>query len=161
MRFEFVQSHREYGWAWLAEYYRSGRWGPLRLIGGPAAVFLGWRMHVLRPGEWLAAVGSFTIGFGIYYALKPLLQLALLLRRRHKIGAQQTQIVVDVDDEGLTIRSGEAETHLGWSEVARAGWRPTYLWFELTSGSRAIVPKRAIANRTGLNELLESKRKLG
>ncbi|MBW2528925.1 MAG: YcxB family protein [Deltaproteobacteria bacterium] len=160
MRFEFVQTHGEYARAWLAEYFRGGRWGPLRLLGGPAMIYLGWRMHVLRPGEWLAAVGSFTIGFGIYYALKPLLQVALLLRKRHKIAAQRTTVVVEVDDEGITIRSGEAETSLGWTEIVRAGWRPTYLWFEFASGARAIVPRRAIEDRDALDALLRDKKKL-
>lgn len=161
MRFEFVQSHREYAWAWLVEYYRSGRWGPLRLLGGPAMVYLGWRLHVLRPGEWLAAVGSFTIGFGVYYTLKPFLQILLLLRRRHKMGAQRTPVIVELDDAGLRIRSGGAETSLGWERVSKAGWRPTYLWFELSSGSRAIVPTRAIDDPAPLDALLRAQGKLG
>lgn len=160
MRFEFVQSHREFAWAWLVEYYRARKWGPLRILGGPAMAFLGWRLHVLRPGSWVAALGSFAIGFGIYYACKPLLQVALLLRRRHQLGAQRTAVIVEVTDEGIEIRSGSAKTSLAWDQIQRAGWRPRYFWFELASGSRAIVPERAIDDRAPLSELFRKHGKL-
>lgn len=159
MRFEFIQTHREFSLAWIGEYYRMGKWGGLRLLGGPAMVYVGWQLRVLRPGHWLAAVGSFAIGYGIYYAVKPLLQVLLLLRRRHKLGGHRTTMVVDVDAEGIVIHSGSAHTTLGWDQIARAGWRSSYLWFELAQSTRAIIPLRSIEDREAIEQLFREQGK--
>ena len=161
MRFEFVQTHGEFARAWLVEYYRSGKWTFVRVLGGPAMAYLGWRLHQLQPGTWMAALGSFGIGFGIYYALKPFLHVALLVRRRHKRGAQTTKVIVEVDGEdGIRVESGSASTTLGWDQIVRAGWRRGYLWFEVTQGSRAIIPMRAIADREALDAVFRDHGKL-
>ena len=159
MRFEFVQSHGEFARAWLGEYYRAPRRGTLRVRGGPALAFFGWRLGTLRPGEWPALLGAFALGYGVYYACKPLLRVALLVRRRHALGGSRTPIVVELDDTTVTIVSGAAETKLGWERISSAGWRASYLWLEVAGATRAIVPLRAIADRGAVEALLRAKGK--
>jgi hypothetical protein len=158
MRFEFVQTHREFAAAWLAEYYRAPRWGTIRVLGGPALAFFGWRLSALRQGDWLGLVGSLILGYGVYYACKPLVRVGLLVRRRHKLGGNRTTIVVEIGDEEVSIVSGRAETRFGWDRIRCAGWRSRYLWLEV-GGARAIVPARAIADRAAVEEIFRAKGK--
>ena len=159
MRFEFTLSHGEFAKAWLAEYYLATKWGPLRLLGGPFLGLLGWQLRTLRPRTYLAAFGAFTIGYGIYYALKPLLQVGLLVRRRHKLGAQRTTTVVHVDDDGIRITCGSASSSIGWDRVARAGKRPGYVWFEISETTRGTIPLAAIDDLPALEGLFRDQDK--
>jgi hypothetical protein len=159
MRLEFVQTHGEFAAAWLGEYYRAPRRGTLRVLGGPALGFFGWRLGTLRPGEWPALVGAVALGLGVYTMLKPLLEVALLVRKRHALGGNRVTIVVDLADDAITVASGPAETKLGWDRISCAGQRSSYLWFEVAGATRAIIPLRAIADREAVVALFRAKGK--
>ncbi|MBI4701544.1 MAG: hypothetical protein HY744_10350 [Deltaproteobacteria bacterium] len=161
MRFEFCQSHGEFAYAWLVEYYRASRWGALRLLGGPALAYVGWRLHVVHRGQWPALLGALALGYGIYYALKPLLRVLLIVRQRRRLRVSEHPMVVEMTDAGIAMRAGSAESRLGWDRVAAAGRRSGYFWLELAGGARVVIPLRAIADRAALERLLREQGKLG
>lgn len=161
MRFEFVENHGEFALAWLSEYYGSRRWGAVRVLAGPGLALLGYQLGALRPGEWIALIGTLIFGYGVYYACRPLLQVTLLVRKRAKLGASRRTTVMVIDDGGVRIHSGKAEMKLGWEKISAAGWRPRYFWVELNGGARAVIPTRAISNddRGALEQLFRERDK--
>ncbi len=159
MHYEFVLTHGQFAKAWLAEYYLAAKSGPFRLFGGPFMAALGWQLHRMFRGSPMAVLGSVAIGFGVYYTLKPFLQIALKLRYRHRFGAHKTKTEVTLDDDGIEIRSGKAEVSLGWDRIARAGKRPHYVWFETDKSTRGTIPRTAIDDLPALEQLFRDKGK--
>lgn len=139
----FTLTHGELARAWLFEYYRRGLWGVLRLLGGPALVVVGWTLR--QSGDGLvAAFGAFAVGYGVYYAVKPLLHVAFQVRRRVRVRADLVETTVRFGDDGIDVEHGASRTHIGWVDVGGAGRSATYLWFELPGGNRAPLPLRAV-----------------
>ncbi len=161
MRFEFILTDREFVRAWLAEYYLGSKRAVLRIFGGPALALFGWRLHVLYRGSPLAIVGVLGIGYGIYFALKPLLQVALELRKRRRLGAGSIATVVELDDDGIHIQSGAATADFAWERIARAGQRLDYLWFETHQGTKGTIPLRAVSDQQALEQRFREQGKWG
>lgn len=160
LRYEFVHTHGEFALAWLGEHYQAPKWGPVRVLGGPLLAFLGFKLNRLRPGEWVAVVGTLMLGIGLYYTLRPALRLALLVRRRHRLGALRTTTRVELSADRIMLAAGPLEQRIDWERVTAAGWRRRYFWFELDGTTRALIPTRVIPDRQPLEALFRAQGRL-
>lgn len=161
MTFEFQLSDREFARAWIAEYFRRSGIGRLRVIAGPAMVFIGWRMYAGAHEGVGRGIAIAAILFGLWHVARPWVLAWMLVRRRRRSGAAGRAMRVTVDPGlGITVGDGGGrETRFGWDQVTRAGRGSDYVWFELARGVRGTIPSRAIPDEAALVEVFRSRSK--
>ena len=74
---------------WLADYYGKPGWGVVRLLGGPVLVATGVGLRVVARGGLAEGLGALLIGYGAYYALRPLVRVWLAARQRRARGGRE------------------------------------------------------------------------
>jgi len=153
LTYRFVLSDEEFGSAWLREYYRRPGWKTWRVIGGPCFFALGLAMST--SGELLTkGVGIATALLGVWYGVKPFLARRLLTAQRRKAGHSDLQLELRLNREGIRIDDGNVRKQIPWSDVVRAGESKDYVWYELSGGSRATIPRRVIDDLDALRDEL-------
>lgn len=154
--YRFELSDREFASAWLREYYRRPGLRILRILAGPALVALGAFM-VQGSESFSRAMGFVAIAFGVWRVVKPLFMAWAMTSRRRRANRAAATIEVRLDQRGMRVNDGKATTELAWDRLRAAGLTRDYVWLELKSGTRATIPRRAIADLDALRELLSSR----
>jgi hypothetical protein len=156
LRFTFRLGDDEFRRAWLREYYRRPGWRSLRVLGGPGFVVLGLAM-ASGSDLFMRVMGTVTVLFGVYYALKPWLMVRAITRRRRAAGHHQREFTITVRKKGVQIDDGNVRTELPWAEIDQAGEGPEYVWYQVRGGHRATIPHRALGDdHDALVEMLKA-----
>ncbi|MCZ7687425.1 MAG: YcxB family protein [Sandaracinaceae bacterium] len=152
--YRFELSDREHASAWLREYYRRARFKVLLVSSGPALIVLGAVM-LRSPEAFSRTMGALVVLFGVWRIVKPfVLAWATTARRRRQ---RRGPLEVRFDRQGMHVDDGSRTTDVPWDRLSAAGEARDYVWLELKSGSRAIIPRRAIDDAEALRELLSTR----
>jgi hypothetical protein len=157
--YRFKLSDREFAAAWLRGYYRRPGARVLRVLAGPALVALGGLMRVGQD-SFARVMGLASIALGLWLTLKPLLMLWSFLARRRRRRSGDAELRVSLDASGLRVTDDDKTVAVPWSKIASAGVDEGHVWLELSSGSRATIPRRAIDDLESLRDLLRSRTRL-
>jgi hypothetical protein len=147
---EFIESS-------LAHYYLAPRSGCSRLLAGPAVVGIGLLLRAQAHGGLFEGLGALCIGYGLFYALKPLVAVSLASRARRKAGTHETTL--ELGDAGVSLSGPNHSVSLDWQTIRRAKCRRGCYWLESRSGIRWCLPMRVVNNPAPLLRLLREKGK--
>lgn len=156
LTYRFKLSDREFASAWLREYYRRPGLRVLRILAGPALAIAG--IMLSRSTEAFTHVMAIvTLAFGVWLAIKPLVTAWALTSRRRRARRADAELEVRFDRAGMRVADGPKAVDVPWEKIERAGLASDYVWIALTSGGRATIPRRAIADLDELRDLLSSR----
>lgn len=155
--YRFKLSDREFASAWVREYYRRPGARAWRVLSGPGMFVLG-AVAAARAGEaFTRAIAIVAVLLGIWLIAKPFLMAWAMTSRRRRANRAAVEIEVRFDRDGMRVTDGGAKTALPWEKLSAAGLSDDYVWIELSTGTRATIPRRAIDDLDGLRALLASR----
>jgi len=153
LTYRFVLSDREFGRAWLREFYRRPGWRLWRVIGGPFFIALGLGM-VRSSDLFTAGAGLVSIVFGAWYLVRPWIAMKAMVARRQRGGRSDVELELRLHRDGIRIDDGRVKKELPWEDIVSSGRGPTYVWYELGGGSRATIPLRVVDDQDALRRIL-------
>jgi hypothetical protein len=155
--YRYRLSAREFIESSLVRYYLAPRTGCLRMLAGPAAVGLGLLLREQARGGLVEGLGALCIGYGLFYALRPLFSVWLASRARRKAGTHE--ITLELGDAGVSLSGPNDAVNLAWQTIRRAQRRRGCYWLESRSGVRWCLPTRVVKDPAPLVRLLREKGK--
>ena len=109
----YLLTRRDKAQLFLYAYYSYPGWGWLRSFGGPAVAVAGAFIVSASEG-WMKAVGGFFIGYGIYYAIKPVLHF--LLTRKKQIDTRE-KVEYDVEEGVIHFSSNQVRLDIPGTDL--------------------------------------------
>lgn len=134
LRYTLRLTDRELVRAYLFTFFRQRGAIFLRFIGLAA---IAWGVHDAVAGRPLAPL---LILWGVWYALRPLFQAWVIVRRRGGRG----QVTVELDDAGLRIEQDGQSARFAWDQLKAAGGVGDLVWYELERGAVGTLPLRVV-----------------
>lgn len=151
-RFElsFTPTSEEMARSWLVEHYRRQGRVPVRTLVGVGIVVMAVSMLVRQP----STMGWIALAWGGFLLLRPL-AFALSLRMGRR---PPPAVRLGIDARGIEVRTPKGSKLFPWADVTAWGLGSDYLWYELRRGPRAIVPFRAMSDRSGVEAVFRANR---
>jgi hypothetical protein len=135
---------------YLTTYYAAGFRIIVRSAGGPFLMFLGAVFYIFSRNPnlpWLARIPLFIIGvgmfaYGLYFALRPFIDLALVyLRRDEFLGAEGQTIEIEIRAEALYASLPEGDFEIPFSNILTVQHRSDSAWIITRTDQILQVPR--------------------
>jgi len=153
MRVSYLPTYSQFVENYIATHYSSGVGTFRRLAGGPSAILAGALLTIiafsrLSPGFFRVVfiiVGSLTIVAGIYFSLRPLINIFLVrLRREELFGSDIGPTIIELKDVHLRITENQEILELPIDQIKSIQHRAESTWI-LTQGDYLLfVPREGL-----------------
>lgn len=125
----------------LYEYYWGQNWwlSLLRLLAGPLLILIG--IFLVQVGDNVSvAYGGFSVGYGIYYTLKPFLRIALRLDYY-----KTAPLKVGLADDKIRFESPEGYSELSLDTFSKILARKDYFAFRMKRVTAICIPFKILS----------------
>lgn len=149
MRIEYRRTFSHFVDNYLATYFGTPGKTMLRLTGGPLFIVAGAFLIIYTNnagfGEglkfFLNLTSLVTILFGIYYTLRPALNILLVwLRREQFLGPAEAVIALELRDESLRVYEGAQHFELPFDQIFTVQRRTHSAWIITESDNLVYFP---------------------
>ncbi len=137
MRTNLQIDKKDYSAFYLYLYYNSKNRliRVLRYIGGPILILLSFYM-LDREGKFSVAYGGFCLGYGIYYLLKPFLEL--LLKR---FAPQDISLEINGAQLSFETKDGKSEVNISRLKTYKT---KQFFVIQLENNQSVFLPKKKL-----------------
>jgi len=154
MKISYQRTFSQFIDTYLARYY-SGAFETLqRLLGGPFLIVLGiialGYTRRMAPGLGFILVwilGFALVFYGIFYALRPAIQIGLVyLRRRQFLGEEGARVTLTLNAEAQTLHmdSPEGQLEIPLNQIRNIQHRQDSTWIITTQDLLLTVPRQGL-----------------
>lgn len=153
MKVSYIPNFDEFADNYLSTYYSGGVRTLQRAAGGPVMILLGalgalWVAE--RVGFWLLRYPLMWAGiglglYGLYFTLRPLINLLLVwLRRAELFDNPAVKITLELKGDDLHIRQGKDDVRLSMAQILSVLHRSHNTWIITSSDTLVYVPRAGL-----------------
>lgn len=148
MRIEFQRTYSQFVDHYLATYFGAVGKTIFHLIGGPALIVIGAFLLIYTRSANIWSVLLFIINliaiaiilYGVYYILRPALNLFLVWLRREQLFGDDSIMALELLDENLRVHEGADPFDLPLDQIIAVQRRAASAWIITKSDNLIYFP---------------------